>query len=85
MNLQFQAELFNIFNNVNFLLPVNDINSPNFRGATRPHSSVGAEILVLREPPTFSCCNDVVEEDSKPSAWEGLCQENAQSVVLYER
>jgi hypothetical protein len=38
MNLQFRAELFNIFNNVNFLLPVNDINSPNFGqiSAARP-------------------------------------------------
>ena len=30
MNLQFRAELFNIFNNVNFELPNNDISSPNF-------------------------------------------------------
>jgi hypothetical protein len=30
MNLQFRAEFFNIFNNVNFLLPNNDIASPNF-------------------------------------------------------
>lgn len=30
MNLQFRAEIFNIFNNVNFLLPDNDISSPNF-------------------------------------------------------
>ena len=30
MNLQFRAEFFNIFNNVNFELPDNDINSPNF-------------------------------------------------------
>jgi hypothetical protein len=30
MNLQFRAEFFNIFNNVNFQLPDNDINSPNF-------------------------------------------------------
>ena len=38
MNLQFRAEFFNIFNNVNFLLPVNDINSPNFGqiSAARP-------------------------------------------------
>lgn len=30
LNLQFRAELFNIFNNVNFRLPNNDISSPNF-------------------------------------------------------
>ena len=30
MNLQFRAEFFNIFNNVNFRLPNNDLNSPNF-------------------------------------------------------
>jgi Carboxypeptidase regulatory-like domain/TonB dependent receptor len=30
MNLQFRAEFFNIFNNVNFALPDNDISSPNF-------------------------------------------------------
>jgi hypothetical protein len=30
LNLQFRAEFFNIFNNVNFLLPNNDIASPNF-------------------------------------------------------
>jgi len=30
MNLQFRAEFFNIFNNVNFVLPNNDISSPNF-------------------------------------------------------
>jgi len=30
VNLQFRAEFFNIFNNVNFLLPNNDISSPNF-------------------------------------------------------
>ena len=30
MNLQFRAEFFNIFNNVNFTLPNNDISSPNF-------------------------------------------------------
>jgi len=30
MNLQFRAEFFNIFNNVNFRLPDNDIASPNF-------------------------------------------------------
>jgi len=30
MNVQFRAEFFNIFNNVNFQLPNNDINSPNF-------------------------------------------------------
>jgi hypothetical protein len=30
MNLQFRAEFFNIFNNVNFELPNNDISSPNF-------------------------------------------------------
>jgi hypothetical protein len=29
-SLQFRAEFFNIFNNVNFRLPDNDINSPNF-------------------------------------------------------
>ena len=30
VNLQFRAELFNTFNNVNFELPNNDISSPNF-------------------------------------------------------
>jgi hypothetical protein len=30
MSMQFRAEFFNIFNNVNFRLPDNDINSPNF-------------------------------------------------------
>jgi hypothetical protein len=30
MNLQFRTEIFNIFNNVNFELPNNDINSPGF-------------------------------------------------------
>jgi len=30
MNLQFRGEIFNIFNNVNFELPNNDINSPGF-------------------------------------------------------
>jgi hypothetical protein len=30
MNLQFRAEFFNIFNNVNFRLPDNDFSSPNF-------------------------------------------------------
>jgi Carboxypeptidase regulatory-like domain/TonB dependent receptor len=30
VSLQFRAEFFNIFNNVNFRLPDNDINSPNF-------------------------------------------------------
>jgi hypothetical protein len=30
MNLQLRAEFFNIFNNVNFVLPNNDISSPNF-------------------------------------------------------
>ena len=30
VNLQFRAEFFNIFNNVNFELPNNDISSPNF-------------------------------------------------------
>jgi hypothetical protein len=30
VNLQFRAEIFNIFNNVNFELPNNDINSPGF-------------------------------------------------------
>ncbi len=30
MRLQFRGEIFNIFNNVNFLLPNNDINSPGF-------------------------------------------------------
>jgi hypothetical protein len=30
MNLQFRAEFFNIFNNVNFQLPNNDLQSPNF-------------------------------------------------------
>jgi Carboxypeptidase regulatory-like domain/TonB dependent receptor len=30
LNLQFRAEIFNIFNNVNFELPNNDISSPNF-------------------------------------------------------
>ena len=29
-SLQFRAEFFNIFNNVNFRLPNNDINSPGF-------------------------------------------------------
>ena len=30
MNLQFRPEFFNIFNNVNFQLPNNDLQSPNF-------------------------------------------------------
>jgi hypothetical protein len=30
MRVQFRAEIFNIFNNVNFELPNNDINSPGF-------------------------------------------------------
>src|SRR5208283_441046 len=30
VNLQLRAEFFNIFNNVNFVLPNNDISSPNF-------------------------------------------------------
>jgi Carboxypeptidase regulatory-like domain len=29
-NIQFRAELFNLFNRANFGLPVNDLNSPNF-------------------------------------------------------
>jgi hypothetical protein len=38
MNAQFQAEFFNIFYNVNSLLPVNDISSPKFTqiSAARP-------------------------------------------------
>jgi len=38
VNLQFRAELFNIFNNVNFVLPNNDINSPNFGQITAAQS-----------------------------------------------
>jgi hypothetical protein len=30
MSVQFRGEIFNIFNNVNFALPNNDINSPGF-------------------------------------------------------
>ena len=38
MNLQFRGEFFNIFNNVNFVLPDNDINSPNFGQITAAQS-----------------------------------------------
>jgi hypothetical protein len=50
MRVEFRAEVFNIFNNVNFELPINDINSPGFgqiEAAARAHRATGAQVQLL--------------------------------------
>ena len=50
-SLQFRAEFFNIFNQTNYRLPNNDINSPNFGKIREPGPAAGPvspEISLLR-------------------------------------
>jgi len=52
MNLQFRVELFNSFNNVNFVLPNSSINSPNFGQVTaaQPGRIVQLALKLAFEP-----------------------------------